>query len=316
MRAVWELARCQLGLITWAQAIQLVTEDEFRTALRRGDLERFRRGVYVVAGAPRTYEQAVLAAVLAAGDQAWASHRTAARLYGLKVPTPTAIDILTLPSRRLHIEGIDHHRNQVLPMRDLGRAGVVPATTVAKTLVDCTPWLPGRRLTQAIDDARRRKLVTYEEVELAHAELDKGRRTGRHLVIPLRPVVADRHDAGGSDRELDVRGVLRRAGLPLPLQQHPVFVAGRWRFLDHAYPEPLIYLEFDGFAEHGEIRETFDDDRERDAELALLGWLGIRYTSNTRPADLVSRVRRALEARAARVVDGSRAICPRTLQNP
>jgi hypothetical protein len=299
MRALWELARHQLGLITWAQAIQLVTEDEFRTLVDQGHIERRRRGVYAVAGTPPSYEQAVLAAVLAVGGPAWASHRTAARLHGLKVPVPEAIDVLTLPNKRMRIVGVAQHRNQVLPLRDLGRAGAVPATTVAKTLVDCTPWLPGLRLTRAIDDARRRKLVTYEEVELAHAELDKGRRTGRHLVVPLRPVVADRHDAGGSDRELDVRGILRRTGLPLPVQQHPVFVAGRWRFLDDAYPEPMIYLEFDGFAEHGVIRETFDDDRERDAELALLGWIGIRYTSNTRAADLVSRVRRALEVRAA-----------------
>lgn len=299
MRAAWELARRQLGLITWAQATQLASPDVIRTTIARGHLERFRRGVYVVAGSPRTYEQAVLAALLAAGDQAWASHRTAARLHGLKVPPPAAIDVLTLPNRRVALDGVDHHRNKVLPLRDLGRVGAIPVTTVAKTLVDCAPWLPGLRLTRAIDDARRRKLVAYEEVALALAEIDKGRRTGRHLVVPLRPVVADRHDPGGSDLELDIRRVLRGAGLPLPVQQHPVLVAGRWRFLDHAYPAERIFLEFDGFAEHGMIRETFDDDRERDAELALLGWLGIHFTSNTRPADLVRRVRRALRARAA-----------------
>lgn len=299
MRDLWDLARRQLGLITRAQALQLVSKWDLQRLVADGHLITIRRGVFADAGAPATYEQAVLSAVLAAGEQAWASHRTAARLYRLKVPPPEAIDVLTLPDVRVRLEGVDQHRNQVLPMRDLGRAGTIPATTVAKTLVDCTPWLPGIRLTHAVDDARRRKLVTYDEVAAAHAEIDKGRRTGRHKVVSLRPVVADRHDAGGSDRELDVRSVLRRAGLPLPEQQHPVFVAGRWRFLDHAYPAPMIYLEFDGWSEHGLIRSTFDDDRERDAELALLGWLAIRYTSNTRPEDLVSRVRRALAARAA-----------------
>lgn len=299
MRALWELARRQLGLLTKAQAVQLVSRDTWQGLRDRGHVLPIRRGVWVVAGAPRTYAQAVLAAVLAAGELAWASHRTAARLYGLRVPSPTAIDVLTLPNRRLRMDGVDHHRNQSLDTHDLGRAGFVPATTVAKTLVDCTPWLPGKQLTPAVDDARRRKLATYDELERARVEVDKGRRTGRHLVVPLRPVVADRHDPGGSDRELDVRGILRAAGLPLPEQQHPVFVAGKWRFLDHAYPPSKIYLEFDGFAEHGLIRETFDDDRERDPELALLGWLGIRYTSNTRPEDLISRVSRALATRAA-----------------
>ena len=296
---MWELARRQLGLITRAQALQLVTKSQLQTLAERGALVPIRRGVWAVAGAPRTYEQAVFAVLLAVGEGAWASHRTAARLHGLLVPGPTAIDVLTLAGRRAQLDGVSHHRNQALAMRDLGTAGLVPATTVARTLVDCVPWLPGFRLARAIDDARRRRLVTYEDVAASWAELDKGRRTGRHKVRPLRLVLADRHHEGGSDRELDLRRILRRAGLPLPEQQVPVLVAGRWRFLDHAYPAAKVYLEFDGWAEHGAIRSTFDDDRERDAELALLGWLGIRYTSNTRPADLVDRVRRALAARAA-----------------
>jgi hypothetical protein len=102
---------------------------------------------------------------------------------------------------------------------------------------------------------------------------------------------------GGSDRELDVLDVLDRAALPRPVQQHPVVVAGEVRHLDFAYPEALVLIEWDGFAEHGLIRSTFDDDRERDAELQLQGWLTIHVTSNTRPADLARRVRRALDDR-------------------
>jgi hypothetical protein len=172
-------------------------------------------------------------------------------------------------------------------------------TSVARTLVDCTTWLPGQLLGVAVDDARRRGLLRTRELEAAHAEVDEGPRTGRRKVVPLRAVLADRHDAGGSDRELDVLGILRQAGLPEPVQQHPVHVARQQRYLDYAYPEHRIYLEFDGFAEHGLIRSTFDDDRERDAELALLGWVGLHFTSNTRIPDLVSRVERALRARSA-----------------
>jgi hypothetical protein len=296
---MWDLASRQLGLLTREQLLLEISPKQLRRLVDRGVLERMRPRVYAVAGAPRTYEQAVLAAVLAAGRLAWASHRTAARLHGLRVPAPSAIDVLTLPSRRLQLAGVAQHRNRSVLMAEMSRAGVVPATGIAKTLVDCTPWLPGRRLMEAVDDARRRGLVTMEEVEAAHARLDRGRLTGRHRVVPLRPVVADRHDAGGSERELDVLRTLRRAGLPLPEQQHPVDVAGRRRYLDYAYPQPMIYIEFLGFAEHGLIRSTFDDDKDREAELGLLGWLGLPVTSNTRPADLVDRVRRALAARAA-----------------
>lgn len=175
----------------------------------------------------------------------------------------------------------------------------IPVTSVARTLLDCSPWLSGRALEIAVDDARRRGLLRIEDLEAAHVAVDEGSRTGRHLVPPMRGVLADRHHAGGSDRELDVLRTLRRAGLPLPVQQFPIVVAARTRYLDYAYPAQRVYLEWDGFAEHGLIRSTFDHDRARDAELALLGWLGLHFTSSTSAPDLVDRVNRALAHRAA-----------------
>jgi hypothetical protein len=301
MRAFWQLARRQLGLITRAQALQLLSKGQLEHLVERGDVVRRRRGVYAVAGMPPTYAQTVLAAVLAAQVDAWASHRTAARLHGLKVPAPEGIDVLTLPDHRVRLEGVVHHRNTLVVVGDVTVLGGVPITSVARTLVDCIPWLPGKALDRAIDDARRRGIVDVDQLAAAHAAVDEGPRTGRHLVVPMRPVLARRlegQDAGGSDRELEVLEVLRQAGMPLPVQQFPIMVAGRQRYLDYAYPDARVYIEFLGFSEHGMIRSTFDDDAEREPELALMGWLGIPVTSNT-PADhLVDRVTRAL-ARAA-----------------
>lgn len=269
MRALWKLARRQLGLITRAQALQLVTEAQFEHLARRGHLRRRRRGVWAVAGMPETYEQTVLAAVLAAGDDAWGAQRTAARIWDLRVPPPIAIDVLTMPNRRVRMDGVAHHRNELIVTSDVTVHKGVPVTSVARTLVDCMPWLPGRALRAAVNDARRRKLVTLEDVEAAHAAVDEGPRTGRHLVRPMRPLLTVRDLPGGSDRELDVLDILRAARLPLPVQQFPVVLAGRQRYLDYAYPDRKIYLEWDGFQEHGLMRDTFDDDRARDAELAL-----------------------------------------------
>jgi hypothetical protein len=260
---------------------------------------RRRRGVWALAGAPITYEQTVLAAILATGDDAWVSERTAARLWPLRVPPSDSIDVLTMSTRRHRLDGVRHHRNKLIVAGDVTMLGPIPITSVARTLLDCSPWLPGRMLGRAVDDARRRGLLRIEDLEAAHAAVDEGPRTGRHLVRPMRKVLADRHDAGGSDRELDVLRILRKAGLPLPVQQFPLVVGGRRRYLDYAYPAEKVFLEWDGFAEHGLLREVFDDDRDRDAELALLGWLGLHFTSNTTEADLVSRVTRALASRAA-----------------
>ena len=296
---MWEVAKTQYGLVTTAQALEELTWAQVRRRLERGELVRHRVGVYAIAGVPPSYEQSVMGAVLAAGEDAWASHLTAGTLRGLRVPPPTATDLLTLPNRRIRLDGVTHHRNKLIVVADVGFVRGIPITSAARTLVDCIPWLPGFRLGATVDDARRRGLLEMDDLEAALAAVDEGRRTGRRRVRPMRPVVADRHDAGGSDRELDVLRVLRRAGMPLPVQQHPIVVAGRQRYLDYAYPDVKVYLEFLGFSEHGLIRSTFDDDTEREAELALLGWLGLGFTSNTRPEDLVSRVHRALSASAA-----------------
>ena len=94
--------------------------------------------------------------------------------------------------------------------------------------------------------------------------------------------------------------VLRRAGLPLPIAQHRVVVGGRSRRLDYAYPEHKIAIEFDGFAEHGLLRSTFDDDRVRGNALALDGWLVLHFTSRSTDAEIVGRTREALALTAAR----------------
>src|SRR2546428_7381371 len=92
MDELWMLARRQLGLFTRAQVLQLVSLDVFRTLVARGHIRQCRRAVWVVAGAPPTYAQTVLAAVLAAGAPATASHRTAARLWRITAPWRSRAD--------------------------------------------------------------------------------------------------------------------------------------------------------------------------------------------------------------------------------
>jgi very-short-patch-repair endonuclease len=77
-------------------------------------------------------------------------------------------------------------------------------------------------------------------------------------------------------------------------------VSGRSRRLDFAYPEERIAIEFDGFAEHGLLRSTFDDDRVRGNALALAGWLVLHFTSRSSAAEIADRTREALALAAAR----------------
>jgi len=86
------------------------------------------------------------------------------------------------------------------------------------------------------------------------------------------------------------------AGLPIPEAQHSVCdLDGRERYrLDFAWPEPMVALEYDGYAAHA---DRADRDAARDEDLRRRGWLVVRATADDlrNPARLMSAVSTALD---------------------
>ena len=97
--ALDRLATRQYGLFAChqAQAIGL-TAAQVEGGARTGLWHRVHRGVYRTSGAPRSDLQSLLAAVLAAGEGAMASHRGAAWLWDL------------LPDLQVEVGGLRQHR--------------------------------------------------------------------------------------------------------------------------------------------------------------------------------------------------------------
>lgn len=291
---VARLAERQHGLITREQARRVgLSEGEIAWRLASGRWRRVRKGVFAIAGAPPSREQAILGACLIS-EGAVASHLTAGWLWGLQVPESSGIHVTTPPGIRLRHEGIVHHRRSPLALADLIRCKGIPVTTPARTLVDTSGLVRPGRLGSVVDDALRRKLVTLADLRACHFRVDTG--PGRRITVALRHVLAERqpgYDPGGSDRELWVKQVLVAAGLPVPVQQHRVWIGSRWFDLDLAYPPDLVGLEFDGWDTHGTFT-AFHRDRERTRLLVALGWTMLPVTAKTRPTDLVRDVRAAL----------------------
>src|SRR5689334_8296440 len=88
------LATRQLSLVTTATAVTAgLSYDDIGYRTSMGRLATVRRGVRRVAGSAATWEQAVLAACLVAGDPVAGSHLTAAFLLAfLRVHRPEAIE--------------------------------------------------------------------------------------------------------------------------------------------------------------------------------------------------------------------------------
>src|SRR5215212_7481417 len=187
-------------LARWAQVQHgLVTREQARSAgfsarqitrrLEAGCWEAVRRGVYSGGWVPPSWEQAVLAVVLAVGRPSTACGATAGRLWGVPIPPQPAIDVLTLACRRVRLEGVRQHRVQEFQLADVTARRRIPVTTVARTLVDCAPALSAPEIGRAIDDALRRRVLELDDLV---ACIERLPAVGRRRLSGIGGALADR----------------------------------------------------------------------------------------------------------------------------
>ena len=295
-RGIRELAVGQHGVVSRGQLRDLgVTDKVIARRVRLGEWERPRRGVYVIGGARRTWDQRVMSAVLAAGHDALASHRTALRVWSL-VDRSGQIELLVDARHNPTVAGVRVHRSIHLPGTDGAVVDGIPVTSIARTLVDVSPGHDHRVVGGWIDEAIRRHQLDL--VELAACSRRLGGR-GRPDLTALRAEIARRgtwFDPGDSELEAHAVLVLREAGLPEPVLQHRVVLPdGSVAYVDLAFPTQKVAIEVDGWGPHGR-RAAFTPDRTRRNALTALGWDVYQYTSDMSDAQLVRTVVRALRA--------------------
>ena len=293
--ATIELARQQQGLISVRQAIALGwSEKAIRTQVDKGAWQRARRGVYVIGAAPQTWEQEVRSACLAAGEDATASHRSAARLWDL-VERSGRIEVQLQDHRRVRLPGVTVHRSILVAPQDIVRPpGEVPRTSLARTIVDLAPTQSADTIGGWIDQGMRDHGLDLEALVECCSRLAV---PGRRAPVTAMQALALRnpgHDPGRSGFESRVLAAMATCGLPSPVRQHPVLRAdGRRAFIDIAYPRWLLALELDGWATHG-VRAAFEADRIRANELALLGWTVLRFTWHMPDRYIIESIARAI----------------------
>lgn len=211
-----------------------------------------------------------MAAVLACGDGALLSHRSASELWGIGSHGEIRIDV-TVPDRSgRRRPNIAIHRPRTLRDKDRVTLDGIPVTTPARTLLDLAGVVGPRRLEAAFRDADRRGLLDPPVLEELCA-LSPRRRGVRHL----RALVAAYRPTPETRSALEHRFVqlCRRAGLPQPAVNVP---AGGYE-VDALWPAQRLVVELDGYAFHHD-RDSFERDRVRDEALQLAGYRVVRVT--------------------------------------
>lgn len=268
-------ARRQSGIVARSQVIELgVTSRAIQHRLVTGRWERIHPGVYRIAGTRTTWEQRVLAACLAA-EPAWASHRSAARLWGLWTPDRDVVEIVVNKTRGPRLDGVSVHRAS-----DLDRAQHVavrhgiPVTKPARTLVDLGMSCSQGVVDKAVTDAIATRLVTLDGLRVALKEVGRRGRTGAGY---LRRSLETLYGIPDSHLEALALRVLQGYGVPPPILQWEVVVNGRQYVVDQGWPAARLAVELDGAATHATPEGLIYDNR-RQNDLVEAGLTVLRFT--------------------------------------
>lgn len=249
---------------------------------------------------PHTRLSDLAAAALAAGPAAVASHRSAARLWGLRDVPRWRPEVMAPGTRLPLLDGVTVHRTNLLDPLDVGEAQGIRTTTLARTLLDLGAVLPAWLVRLAAEDAILRKLVG--EIDLL-CVLERVGRRGRNGSATLREIVASSipDEKLESRLELDLLRLVRSTGLPEPVLQHELVCAdGRLVRFDMAWPDRKLGVDAHGRLWHV-TKADFEHDLRRDNAVAASGWAHYRFgwtDVQQRPGEVRRTLRAALAGAA------------------
>lgn len=261
----------QHGFTTHRQLAELgLSNEQIANRLERGVLLSTHQGVYRHAAAPWTPRGRLLAAVLACGSGAIASHRSAARLHQLR-EVPGSRPEVTLTGARLPLRGATVHRTDTMELLDITSVDRVPVTTIPRTLLDLGAVVPLTVVELAAQDAVIQGRVSTVDLICV---LERVGRRGRRGTAALRAVVQASLPSEGiaSMLELRLQRLIEQCPLPPPVLQHEIVVAeGKHLRLDKAWPDLRITIEADGRRWHS-TRQDFERGMARRRAITAAGW--------------------------------------------
>jgi hypothetical protein len=204
--------------------------------------------VFRMPGVRRTFLSRAMGVVLSAKAPVLVSHRSAAYFHGFeRIDEPVSVEITVPRHRRPRARiGVRAHESLAFELAQPTVRYGIPVTGVARTILDIAPMFD--KPIRLLDDALRQRIVNWDELwdcYLAHNV------TGRN-VVPFRQILLERdgNTPPGGEFARRMADMLTSAGVPMPIFEHQVVVAGHEYFLDLAWPSRMVAVECNDAGSH------------------------------------------------------------------
>ena len=287
------LATRQHGVVAQRQLLAIgYSERAIKLRMDAGRLNPIHREVYAVGHSRVSRNGRWLGAVLAYGDFALLSHRTAAALWELAKPGSSPIDVSAPVGRQglRRRQRIWIHRGK-LHFEDRAERAGIPVTSVARTLFDFAEVVDFQRLERVWEEADRLKLLRLDEVERV---CERGH--GRRALKSTRRLLAGVRASTRTRSPLEDR--FQRFARFFDLPPHVTNVDVLGSEVDVFWPAAKLIVELDSWEFHSH-RAAFQRDRVRDARLLVAGYRTVRvthYRLDKEATTLANEIRSLLQA--------------------
>jgi very-short-patch-repair endonuclease len=216
-----------------------------------------------------------MAAMLACGDRALLSHRSAAVLWGLREGGGSRIDV-SAPRRTGRTRaGIRVHWRPSLAAVDVTACDGIACTSVPLPLLDLASVISPKQLEKACDRAEQLRIFNGRALDdlLARAAGARGTRRLREVLSELDPQGPETR----TEIERLMLALCRARTLPQPVVNGWIQLEEIGFSPDFLWPDAKLIVETDSHQVH-RTRKAFEADRRRDQLLAEAGYSTLRFT--------------------------------------
>lgn len=298
-----DLAKEQHSHFSMAQCHERrISRRSVAALLAAEEIVRVHRGVYRMASGRETWQGRLMAAVLAAGPEAVASHAWAAKLHGAdRIWVPTTPEVSIPWTRRVAIPGVSVHRSRDLESCDTTTKDRVPTTSGARTNVDLAARLSTAQIMALTDDLVCMRKTSRKWQHERACQLVEG-RAGVDVILRITRPEAEGEFWSWLERRFH-EDVISAFGLPVPSYNVPLhdddgligYADACWELVRS------VVVELDGLRFHT-LSKARGKDARKSNRYALSDRIPLRFTYLDvveQPAQVARTVSAALQ-RASR----------------